>query len=216
MKNVILGKPVKKLFATFSLLLLGLIFLAWSVEAYIYEEEVPLRQIIVDKQIKTASMTEWQDNLPASQIVLKEGELLEFNIKVKNSGDQELKNIQITDKLPDYWRFIFGPAQPNENREINWQIEKLAAGEEKTFRLRGQIKGLESVKTEGTFCLMNKIRVETETGEIDEDQASFCLLRLKKTPPTGSSNLIWGSLVLGLVALTGIGLRKFGRGEIWA
>jgi len=211
MKTVVLGKPILLYLCISIFLGIGLFF-AVPASAYMYGEEQTTNQLIVDKKIKAIN-TDWQDNLPASQIVLKEGNLVEFQIKIKNSGDQELKNIKATDFLPSYLEFIFGPANPEE-KEIKWQIEKLDSGQEQTFNIRAQIKGANQVASDGTFCLINKVKATAESGESDEDTASFCLMGAKKLPQAGSHNLAIGSLVAGLIGLTGITLRKFGRGEI--
>lgn len=212
MKKVIPGKPIGVL------LMLALSLFVWAprADAYMYGEEQPTSQLVVDKRIKTTTISNWQDNLPASQVTLKEGDLVDFKIIIKNTGDKELKNIRVTDYLPSYLEFIFGSAKPNDQREINWTIDKLSPGKEKEFRIRTKISGSNQANTEGTFCLMNKSRAEAETGEADEDTASFCLLAAKKLPQAGSHNLALGTLIIGLIGSIGIILRKFGRGEIFA
>ena len=212
MKNVIPGKAIAFVL-TFAFCLLTSVRPANS---YIYGEEAVTRQLIVDKLIKTTAISDWQDNLPASQIVLKEGDVVEFEIKVKNTGDQELKNINVADYLPSYLKFIFGPATPNDSQELTWKIEKLDPGQEENFKIRTQIEGSNQVASDGTFCLMNKARAEAETGEADEDTASFCIVGAKKLPKAGSHNLALGTLIASLIGATGILLRKFGRGEILA
>lgn len=224
MKAVIPGKPAKKFGHLFiyhlTIFLLTFAFCAFSsvhsVNGYMYGEEQPARQLVVDKQLKSSSTNEWQDNLPASQIVLKEGDLVDFKIIIRNSGDEELKNITVTDELPSFLSFIFGPAQPNDQNQLSWQIESLAAGEEKSFTIRTKISGTESASQEGTFCLMNKALASAESGEGDEDTASFCLVGAKKLPKAGSYNLAIGTIIASIIAGLGIFLRKFGRGELWA
>jgi len=198
------------------IVLAAFIFSVRSANSYMYGEEQPTRQLIVDKRVRTSTVGDWQDNLPASQVVLKEGEMIEFEITVKNSGDQELNQIQLVDYLPSYLNFIFGPNQPNDQKEVNWVIDQLAPGEEQRFRIRAQISGSDSVVNEGTFCLLNRVRAEAETGEADEDTASFCIVGAKKLPQAGSQNLAVGTLIASLIGAVGITLRKFGRGEILA
>ncbi len=198
-------------------LILFLSLIRQPANAYMYGEEQPTSQLIVDKRIKTTAVAEWQDNLPASQIVLKEGNIVEFEIKIKNTGDTELKNIDVTDYLPSYLKFIFGPSTPNESeKEINWKIEKLEAGKEESFKIRAQIENADQINSDGAFCLINKAKAVAESGESDEDTASFCLVSAEKLPEAGFDNLITGTLIAGLIGTLGVSLRKFGRGEILA
>jgi len=215
MKKVIPGKPFLFLALTafISAVTMACIKIK-PVRAYMYDGEEPSSQLIVDKRVKALGVTEWQDNLSSSQITLKEDDLIGFEIVVKNTGETELKNIDVKDHLPSYLRFIFGPNNP-DNQEINWNIDHLNPGEERSFQIRMQIDGVDQV-SEGTFCLLNKVSARAESGEYDEDTASFCLMGAKELPESGTGNLITGTLITSIVAITGIFLRKFGRGEILA
>lgn len=214
MKKVIPGKSLMEAFVLAFLLSLALLT-PFKVEADMYESEEPSRQLIVDKRIKTTSVENWQDNLPASQIVLKNSDIVEFEIVVKNTGDETLNNIDVWDNLPSYLKFIFGPANPQENgKDINWKIDRLNPGEERAFQIRTQIEGADTASSNGNFCLMNKVSARADTGEYDEDTASFCLVGAEKLPTAGAGNLVIGTIVASTIALLGIGLRKFGRGEI--
>lgn len=186
-----------------------------SANGYMYGEGQLSSQLIVDKRVRAIN-TEWQDNLPASQVTFKEGEVVEFEIKVKNSGDKELKNIKVTDYLPSFFEFVFGPANSDDKREINWEIEDLSEGEEQSFQIRGRVNDTKQSVVEGTICLINKAKAVAETGEADEDTASYCLAGAKKLPTAGAGNLGLGVIIAGLIGAVGIALRKFGRGEILA
>jgi len=212
MKTVISGKPIVLVLA----LVLSLLISARPAKSYMYGEEQISRQLVVDKQLKTIDLNDWQDNLPPSQQALKEGDLIEFMIKVKNSGDQELNNIDVVDYLPSYLTLVFAPAMTNDQNEVVWQIEKLDPGQEENFRIRARAENSDQAIGEGSLCLMNRVRAEAETGEADEDTASFCIVRAKNLPQAGSHNLVIGTLVASIIAGVGIFLRKFGRGEILA
>jgi uncharacterized repeat protein (TIGR01451 family) len=214
MKKVISGKTM--VVGITLLLSIGLIAApAWA--GYMYGEEEPTSQLIVDKQVTTPDVDNWQDNLPASQIVLKTGDLIKFRITIKNSGDKDLKKIQVTDTLPQYLNVIFNPGEyDKDNNQIKWEIDKLEAGEEKTFEIRAHIDPSEESVIDGTLCLINKAEAEAETGERDEDTASFCIVAPEALPEAGSgvAEILMGTGFASMIGLAGVFLRKFGRGEI--
>jgi len=212
MKKITPGKLVLMiLFST----VLSLVF-APPIYSYVYGEESPTTQLIIDKRIK-ATETSWQDNLTASEKVFKAGDLLDFEIKVKNSGDKDLKNITVKDILPSFLSLIFAPAKDEDkNNEIVWKIENLSAGKEQTFRLRAEVKKDFQAETEGNFCAQNKAEAAAESGEKDSDTTSFCLTSVKKLPKAGAENILIGTIISAVTIGFGFGLRKFGRGEIFA
>lgn len=211
MKNIV-TPGIKFLFAVgFGLLAFSLI--CQKANAYQYDNGESSSQLILDKRIRTVNADNWQDNLSASQVVLKNGDALDFDILVKNSGDKELKNIEVKDYLPNYLKFIFGPASPN-NGEIVWTIDKLNPGEERSFQIRVQVDGADQASSEGNFCLINKASAKAESGEYDEDTASYCLVGAEKLPQAGVGNLLAGTLFALSIGSVGVVLRKFGRGEI--
>ncbi len=222
LKIVISGKlKGMRIISLVSLFITGLaiLFPAHLHASYIYDQKEITSQIIIDKQLKTISLEHWQDNLPASQQVLKENDLLEFRIKIKNSGDTKLENINAHDFLPAHLALVFHPGEFDQgNNQISWQIKELSPGEEKIFNIRTFIKKGEHQVVDGTLCLINKTEAKAESGEHDQDTASFCIVSAKKLPEAGSgtSNLALGTGIAGMFALTGIALRLFGRGKILA
>lgn len=197
------------------ILMLGLS--ATPARAYIYGEEQPTTQLIVDKQITTPNVEGWQDNLPASQIVLRGGDLVKFQITIKNSGDKDLNKIQATDTLPQYLSIIFNPGKyETDGNRVTWEIDKLEAGEERTFEIRAHIDQTEETVIDGTLCLINKVEAQAESGETDEDTTSFCIVAPEKLPEAGSgvSEILMGTGFATIIGLAGVILRKFGRGRI--
>lgn len=205
--------PGKVLLLVFSFQLLVFRFAPIKTAAYLYGGEEPTAQIVIDKRIKATDIV-WQDNLTAVEKVFQNGDLVDFEIKVKNSGDKDLKNITVKDVLPSFLNLIFSPAKSENNGEISWTISELKAGKEETFRIRTEIKKDFKTESEGNFCALNKAEATAESGENDSDTASFCLSSVKKLPKAGAENLLLATAVSAVIASCGIGLRKFGRGEI--
>lgn len=228
MENVIPGKAIivgiTTILVGIATIVAGIAFLlslslslASPIDAYMYGEDQPTSQLIVDKQIATSETANWQDNLPADQEVLREGDLVKFQITIKNSGDKNLTNIQVTDSLPEYLTPVFNPGEYNkENNQIKWEIEKLEAGEQETFEIRAHIDSANQALVDGTQCLINKVEAVAETGESDQDTSSFCITTPQVLPEagTGVSEILVGTGFAAMIGLAGVILRKFGRGQI--
>ncbi len=221
-KTVVPGKfKGMRILCQVILVVIGLVisFSAPLQASYIYDQEEITSQIIVDKQLKAVDLDNWQDNIPASQLVFEEGDMLEFRIKIKNSGDKELKNIDAHDFLPTHLELVFHPGSyDQDNRQVNWKIEKLEPGEEREFKFRTHVKKSNQEVVDGTLCLINKTDAKAESGEYDQDTASFCIVAPKRLPKAGSgtNNLAMGTGIAGMFALAGIILRLFGRGKLLA
>ena len=185
--------------------------------SYMYGDEEPTSQLIVDKQLTTTDINGWQDNLPTSQLVLKDNDLITFRITVKNSGDKDLNKVKVTDTLPQYLTIVFNPGKyDQENNLITWEIDQLKAGKEKTFKIRAHIDTENKAVVDGTLCLINKVDVKAESGEHDEDTTSFCIVAPEKLPEAGNgvSEILMGTGFAAMIGLAGVILRKFGRGQI--
>jgi uncharacterized repeat protein (TIGR01451 family) len=203
------------------LVLIGLavLFSAPVNASYMYDQEEVTSQLIVDKQLKAVDLDDWQDNIPASQLVLEEGDMLEFRIKIKNSGDKELKNINAHDFLPAHLELVFHPGTfDKDNNQVNWEIDQLDPGEEREFKFRTHVQKSDQEVVDGTLCLINKADAKAESGEYDQDTASFCIVAPTKLPKAGSGfdHLAMGTGIAGMFALAGLVLRLFGRGGFLA
>lgn len=215
MKKVISGKTIVVL------LLIGFFGLFQPVNplmaSYIYVDDKPTTQLIVDKKIHTPSVDGWKDNLPPSEFVITKGGLVRFRIVVKNSGDKDLKEIKVIDTLPKYLSLIFHPGEFNqEKREIKWLIDELKAGETKTFEIRAQVDLKDEAIIDGTLCLINKVEAKAITGEHDQDTVSFCIVAPQILPEAGSGvgEILIGTGFAAMIGLAGVFLRKYGRGQI--
>ncbi len=188
-----------------------------TARAYIYENEKEAFQVVVDKKVKPVTSTEWFDNLPQETNIFAPQDLIDFKIIIKNTGDQDLENLDVFDLLPNYLKLIFRPGEYNEaEKKFSWKIDKLSAGERKEFTARAQVEKAENIARQQLFCLANKAVVQKDGQDLDSDTAQFCIEPriLGKTFPETGFNLIWGTITAFTVIAMGIVARKIGRGEI--
>ncbi len=198
-----------------SILLLTSLFLWFGLvpiasQAYVYNNNQPGAQLVVDKQIKAVTDNNWHDNL--STQVFSRGDLIDFRIIVRNSGNQNLDNVKVRDNLPNYVVPIFYPGDYNASQmAITWHINHLQAGEEVVKTLRVQVSRKASLPNQ-PLVLANQV-VVTSGSLGDDDQAQFKVVA-KNLPRAGGNVAVSGGIVFGLLAL-GYLARKFGRGELF-
>jgi len=176
-------------------------------------------QIVVNKEIKSPLDPNWHDNL-GSDNAFAANDFIEFRIIVKNTGNSDLTNIQLSDQLPPYIVSIFDPGVYNSsNQTIKWSIDRLTPGEENNFLIKTEVREPFELPNSGTFCnIFNTIYVTDDQNVNDSDSAQFCInpkVLGAKLPETGSP-LVTGALIA--TSLLGLGFvgRKFGRGELFS
>lgn len=183
----------------------------------------PTAALLVDKTVSRGNTTkggimEYVDNFSASDARFSATDRVYFQIRVKNTSNTVLKNVQMQDILPEYIDAIEGPGDYNAtNRIIAWSYSELRPGEERTEKLILQIKPQAQLPSDrGTFCVNNKA-VGKSGDYSDEDSAQFCIEKLismtqsgvpTQSPKAGAEfGLIFGALnIAGLGA--GIYVRR--------
>lgn len=198
----------QKILILTALLLASLGLVARGADAYIYENGAPSRQIIIDKKVKPDEWTEWYDNLSSDVVVFTADDKIDFKVLIKNSGENDLSNIEVIDYLPDHVNFVSGPEGAiREGREVKWTIDHLNPGEEKEFTLQVQVVKSENLPEYDLFCVVNRVKATAESGESDEDTAQICvetrILGAAIQPEAGAELWLLASSLLGI---SGLGL----------
>jgi len=168
------------------------------------------KTILVDKTLRSVHEKEYKDNILSSDKTFYEDDLIEFKIKIENSGDVDLKNIDVVDKLPPFLRVIFNPGTYNEtDNQVEWTIDELKAGEAEEFLIRCQIDESDEV-----YSLTKETNVAEACvdGICDEDDAIYYIGNGVSIPEAGDPSLIIKTgLALSSIA-GGFLLRKKARG----
>jgi len=189
-----------------------------------YDGGTPNYSIIVDKMVMTGNQTKggqevYVDNLSPSDPRFAPGAQVIFQVKVKNTSDVSLYNIQVKDILPEWVDAVEGPGDyDGSTRTISWTYPELKSGEGKLEKITVQIKPQDQLPADqGLMCMNNKATAKADNA-YDEDTSQFCLEKqvtmttkggqpIKTTPDAGAPLLAFGALnMLGLGA--GIWLKK--------
>ena len=174
-----------------------------------YSQGGTINKLSIDKKIRSIGDTQYFDNIEASKKTFFEKDVIEFQIKVENTFVDPVYNINIKDFLPKYLELIFNPGKfEPDQRIIEWNIDKLNAGESKTYLIRAKIK--DSNKLDVLTKQTNKVET-CGGGSCDSDNASYFIGK-GSIPATGTSDLIVKTILVTLTAGSGFYFRKLARG----
>lgn len=175
-------------------------------QSYSQGEKVKLS---IDKKIRSVGSTQYFDNIEASNKTFYENDLIEFQIKIENISDEVVYNIKAEDILPKYLTLIFYPGTFNNDQYIiEWNIDKLEAGESKTYLIRAKIN--DSEKLNALTKQTNKVE-SCGGGSCDQDYASYFIGKTT-VPATGASDIALKTILVISTAATGFYFRKLARG----
>ena len=182
-----------------------------GVGAQYYSQGDSKKIVTVDKKIRLPKEDALLDNVPNSKYVFVDGDIIEFEIVVTNSGNEDLTEVKLSDVMPAYLSLIFNPGSFDKNSNtVNWSLDKFLAGESRKYIIRAKISGVESVSGIQIVKLTNKVYVAA--GEVsDQDFASYYVTK-KMSPVTGDDSLPIKTALLVSVSISALFLRKVARG----
>ena len=174
-----------------------------------YNNTTVKKTISVDKKVRALPDTKFFDNIDKSQKVFHSGDLIEFSIRIENTGDQDLTQIQAEDVMPKYLELIFNPGTYNKNSNtISWKIDTLKPAESKTYLIRAKIAQIASDSAETKLTNL----VEVQANGVNNKDTSSYFIDKGSIPKTGDNTLVIKTAAV-LAAIAGaFALRKFARG----
>lgn len=164
--------------------------------------------ISIDKKIRPIDDSNYYDNIGRDQKIFVNDDVIEYTIRVENTGKDILYNLVVKDYYPIVDQIILAPSDIDKvNRQINWKIDSLAAGESKTFTIRVKVFGVNSK----TVASQTNVASVSNNYVYDKDTATF-YVNAKGNPKTGNNDLVIKSSIALGGALLALALRKLARG----
>jgi len=168
-----------------------------------YEGELRL-----DKVVKNPSNGDYTDNLYSSDPNFSADQDVWFRVTVKNTGSDNIINMTVKDKFPNYILFVSGPGTWDDpSKTLTWTIDNLSPGESKDYEIKGKIVSEASLPADsGTYCVTNYAEVKKDD-KIASDTSQLCItkkvLGITVMPPTGANLYL---IILLLVSISSFGL----------
>ena len=187
------------------------------VEADSYTSVDNRKTLSIDKKIRYIFSANYVDNISSSTKVFTQGDIVEFKIKVTNTGTTNMRNIKVTDQLPPFLKLIFFPGSYNKtDNKIEWTIDELNAGHSQEFLIRAKIDQASEVKT---LTKETNVALASVDGINEKDDAIYYIGTPAAgkggqiiVPETGSTGLILQTGGVISLGLAGLALRKKIRG----
>lgn len=211
-------KDNKNLFlaVTLVVLALGSVIFPANVKADSYSSEDNRKTLSVDKKLRSIWDSEYVDNISSSTRIFAEDQVVEFKIKVTNTGTANMKNIKVTDELPPFLSLIFFPGTyDSTNNKVEWTIDELNAGHSQEFLIRAKIDKSENVYTVTKETNVAKASVDNIN---EKDDAVYYIGNKNETkgevivPETGNASLVIETIGVIATGISGLALRKKIRG----
>lgn len=153
-------------------------------------------------RIEGSNDDSWNDKVTD----VKEGDVVEFKIEVKNTGNVEVDGMKMTDSLPDEMYKTGG-----DGLTESW--DNFEPGETQTFIIQAKVNASEFDAANFDKCVVNKVKVEQDGDTVGTAAATVCYsnAELTELPQTGDNSLITFAVIgFGLIAL-GLLIKKSNR-----
>lgn len=146
-----------------------------------------MTNISLDKKILNPQTGSLVDNLNPEDYKFVPGQLISFQITIKNTSDNTLSNLTLKDIFPNkYLNFYSGPGKfDNNTKALALTIDKLNKNETRDYTIRATIDN--QIPSNQTICLTNQAQI-TQGSQISQDNSQFCITSAKSLADSSSSS----------------------------
>ncbi len=134
----------------------------------------------IEKKVRIEGESTWRDKV----INVKEGQIVEFKIEVKNTGEIDVDKMKMTDILPSELERISGSGLTEEWNDFE-------VGEKETFVIKARVKSREYDRSENfEKCVVNKAELRYKGDLEGSDTATVCYgnKEITELPETGATS----------------------------
>ena len=184
----------------------------------VYGSSCPTGNLSINKTVQHPQSGEFLDAISSTDTTFLPEQEVKFRVEVKNTGSADLTDIWVDDKLPDYVTFVSGTGNfDNNTNKLWWKIDRLNAGESKTFEIRVKIKAASHLPNMAITCMTNHSKA-VKDNMTAQDTASFCVQTkilgvTTELPKTGPSSF---TIMLGLSIISSLLAIKLAKGSVKA
>ncbi len=169
-------------------------------------------QVLIDKTVKNSSTGIFVDNLGPSDPKFRPQWLVTFQLLIKNTGDQKIDKITVSDKLPDFIDFTSGPGTYNKDtKTLTFDVLGLGAGSSQTYYITARVVHPSVLPADkNVVCPVNSVEAATSSQK-DTDSSQFCIEKemvVPSVPNAGPEHWILSFAGLTSALITGLYLRR--------
>jgi uncharacterized repeat protein (TIGR01451 family) len=137
-------------------------------------------KITINKTVQNPQTLQYVDNLGALDPKYNPGQIVQFQITIKNTSNISIKNIEIKDRLPQYM---------DGTKIITFNINNLNAQETQIFTLKGKVTSKNNLpEDKEIICLINQATA-TQNQQTSQDNSQFCIQKnLESSTTTQPAN----------------------------
>ncbi len=199
---------IKTSFVSLAVAVLAITLMAPNTAFAQYTQDNNRKVISIDKKVRSLNEDTFYDNIDKTHKVFHTGEIIEFSVRIENTGAEALTQVSIEDVLPKNLELVFNPGEFNkDSNNIRWKIDTLAPAEVKTYYIRAKISkysnNLESKMTNWVEAQAN--------GVSDRDTSSYYVGE-GAIPASGDPTLILKTFGLISGVAGAFALRRSARG----
>lgn len=197
--------------------------------------------LLVDiKVLSPQSQLIWVDNLTVNDPKYQPESTISFQINLTNTGNTEIKRIDVKNVFPQFISFTSGSGNFDPNtKTLSFEVSNLKPKEIRTFIVVGKVApGNQLLVDTGIICMINQVTATSTDSGTSQDHTQFCIQKpssagqkevlgtqtplskagllpaaqLTQTPATGPESLAIFSLIPTL--LLGLFLKKLAYKKI--
>lgn len=230
-----LANQMKKIFLILSLTFLPLLFATNAFADVICQPVygggqscITTGNVIVNKLVQNPQTGQLVNNLGTST-PFSPGQTVTFQISLTNTGQQTIPQTAIKDTFPGFVNFEPGGTAgifDANTKTLTFTADLLGPNETRNFTVIGKVVDTKDLPN-GITCVVNQVKATTNTGQMSQDNAQFCIQKamattkgglpivspspITTTPPTGPEMLPLMALLPG--GLAGFLLRKKSKND---
>ncbi len=133
--------------------------------------------ILIDKKVINPKTQKFVDTLSINDPKYQPSASINFQISLTNTGNTEIKHIDVKDIFPEFVSFTAGPGSFDVNtKTLSFSVDNLKPKETRTFALVGKIVEANRLPIDqGIVCIVNQTTATTTDSGMSQDSASFCI-----------------------------------------
>lgn len=169
-------------------------------------------QVLIDKKVLNPATNQFVDNLTPADPKYRPEQIVTFRLIVKNSGDQTLDTITVSDNIPQFVEYVpdFGSYDPN-TKTVSFTVNNLTAGETRQFDLKARVVHPAVLPAEKNIICPVNVATAATGGLSDRDESQFCIEKqmvVPQVPQAGPEHWILSFAGLATAFVIGKFLRN--------